>query len=86
MDVGSALNSGLQGINRGLQGAQRNAEAIASFSANSGAGEDGARGINSADVASELVDLKQNELQVKASAKVIESVGESIGSILDVRA
>ena len=83
MSVGSILGTGLEGINRGLQGMQRNAEAITQM----GSGpEDQVDHANTGDLAKEMVEMKQNELQVKASANVIKSVDETIGTLLDIRA
>ena len=72
-----ALNSGLQGIQKGLKELDRHAADIAS-----------ARQLNpqtesSADLASALVGLKQSEIQVAISAKIIKAVDETIGTLLD---
>ena len=83
MSVGSILGTGLEGINRAMQGMQRNAEAITQMGSGS---EDQVDHANTGDLAKEMVEMKQNELQVKASAKVIESAGETIGTLLDIRA
>ena len=38
------------------------------------------------DLASAIVDLKTSELQVKASAKVIQVADETIGTLIDTKA
>jgi hypothetical protein len=77
----SALNTGINGINQGLSNMRRDASTIAQ------AVNDGSAGIGQgADVTSALVNLKLDVLQVQASGKVVESVSEMIGSLLDVTA
>lgn len=74
----SALNNGMAGIQRGMAMADKSAAKIASA-------ENSASG-NPADVAEPLVDLMIARLQVEASAKVVETVSETIGSIIDIKA
>ena len=73
----SALNSGLQGIQRGLQRAQRSAAEIAS--ANKGES-------TAADLTRPMVDLLAQRTQVQASAKVVETAADLIGTLFDDRA
>lgn len=79
----TALSTGINGINQGLSNMRRNASDIAQAineSTNNG-------GVNQpVDVASSLVNLKMDVLQVQASAKVVDSVSTIIGSLLDVTA
>ena len=78
-----ALNSGISGINQGLANMRRDASAIAQAVTD----DTGTRNIERpADVASSLVNLKMDALQVQASGKVVESVSTIIGSLLDVTA
>ncbi len=77
-----ALNAGINGINQGLHNLRRDAAAVAQAvrgdsSATTGPGTD---------VTSALVNMKLNSLQVQASAKVVETVHELLGSLLDVTA
>lgn len=74
----SALNSAMQGIQQGLTGMRKNALDVAKVGASESSGP--------ADYVKPLVDLKQNELQVMASAKVLNSVDEAIGSLFDDKA
>ncbi len=74
----SALQNSVLGIQRGLQGAKKNAAEIASasqFNANS-----------PKDLAQSMVELKMNSLQVKASAKALEITSDTIGSIINIKA
>ena len=73
----SALNSGLQGIQRGLERAKQSAAEIAS--ANKG-------GATAADLARPMVDLLAQRTQVQASAKVVETAADLIGTLFDDRA
>ncbi len=78
MKIGGAFNQAMLGVQRGLQGAQQNAAKIAS------AGQLG--GDDPGGLVEPLVGLKLNELQVQASAEVIKSVDEMLGSLLDEQA
>ena len=71
-----ALNAGLNGINLGLGNLRRDASAVA-------------QAVNSdqnTDVASALVNVKLDSLQVAASTKVVKTVHDLLGSLLDVTA
>jgi len=79
MVVNSLYSTGLQGIQRGMQGLNSNAESIAKIGM-----EDGPNDLG--DVAKEIVGLKENEMQVKASTKVLQSADRVLGSLLDIHA
>ena len=79
MDVGSISQNALLGINRGLNQASEAASKIASPEALSSESSNN-------DTTRALVDLQQAETQVKISAKVAQTEGDIIGSLLDVRA
>ncbi len=72
----SALGAGLQGIQRGLADAQSAAQRIAQPNL-----EAGAAGLTEA-----AVDLLEAEVQVKASARVVDSAHETIGTLIDALA
>jgi hypothetical protein len=72
MEVKSAFSSAVTGIQRGMQGLDRNADEITKVSS----GGDG-------DVAASLVDSRINKLQVAASAQMVKTLDETIGSLLD---
>jgi hypothetical protein len=74
----SALDSGLQGIQRGLDGLRRDAHTIA----NAGTGTSS----DSGDVTASIVNLTTDRNQVQSSAKVVSAVDQMIGSLLDVMA
>ncbi|WJW75421.1 hypothetical protein QVG61_13170 [Thiohalobacter sp. IOR34] len=78
MKIGSATDFALLGIQRGLAGARDNAAQIASAEQ---AGSDKPEG-----VVEPLIGLQQNSRQVAASAKVIQSVNDMLGSLFDDRA
>lgn len=69
-----AFQSGLAGIQTGLQSLNRNAAKIASADTLSGG-----------DITEPLVNMIRDELQVKASAKVIEASSNVVSSILDIK-
>ena len=76
MSIGGVLQTGVQGIQRGVQGVERAASEIAQVSTNSG--------VN--DVIEPVMDLKLYELSVEASAKVVQTADELLGTLLDTMA
>ena len=78
MNVGSVMGAGLQGIQRGMEGLQKNAKDIATISSD--------QGINIGDLAETAVDMNLNELQVKASIAVVKTSSDTLGTLLDMRA
>ena len=69
----SALGSALQGIQRGLNGARENAHNIATATSSGS--------LNS--ITESVIGLKQNVVQVQASAKVVSTVDEILNSLLN---
>ena len=76
MQITSALSNALYGIQKGLTGMDKNAAKIASA--------DVFNSQNPTDVARPLVEMQSDRLQVEISAKVMKTVDETIGSLLDV--
>ena len=70
---------GLAGVQRGMNNLQGYANRIAQYGT-----EDGPS--NLGEFAEDFVGLKQSELQVKASAKVLQSEFRTIGSLIDITA
>lgn len=80
----SLLSSGLQGISRSREGLEQSARTIASGgqaipnqetpSSNASSGNE---------VLSAVVDLNLYEVSFKASAKVLETADETVGTLLD---
>ncbi len=75
----SPLSVGLQGLQNGIGIATQAAADIVS------AGVEGAD-LNVADLAASLVDLKVGEQLAKASAAVVRSADETLGTLIDIRA
>ena len=75
MNVDSALNSALSGLQSSKAGIVKNAQDIASV------GTDKSSNVN---LTASLIDLKINERSFEANAKVISTVDDTIGSLLDV--
>lgn len=74
MQITSALGNALHGIQKGLTGMDKNAAKIAgAFNAH-----------NPTDIAQPLVDMQSNRLQVESSAKVMKTIDETIGSLIDI--
>jgi len=81
MAVNSILQTGLQGVQQGVEGAERAASDIV----RSGT-VDGAAGSNSNDIVEAVVDLKLYARSVEASAQVVRTADEVLGSLLDTMA
>lgn len=75
----SVQGSAIQGIQRGLDGIRKNAAEIASSDQLNQAGQN-------TSLESSLVGLKQNEVQVQASAKVVSALDQVLGSIINTEA
>ena len=73
-----ALSSGVMGIQKGLDGLNRDAAEIASAKQ--------LKNDASADLAKPLTNLVIDKLQVAASAKVVKTAGDTLGTLLDVLA
>jgi hypothetical protein len=95
--ISRVLDSGLQGLSKSLQGAERAASNIASAGQHvpdTAVGEDlraiatKDSGSNSfqADLIHAVVDLKVYEQSFKASAKVIDVASDTLGTLLDTDA
>lgn len=76
MSVTSVLSTGVQGVQAGMNRANQAAGDIARFGTTEQNG----------DLATPLVELKVSEQQVKASAAVIKSADEMMGTLIDIRA
>jgi len=81
MNVTSALNSGLLGINRGLDGVQKASGDIAGSGKSDSPEQATGRDVNEA-----LVDLAVEKNAVAASTKVVQSAEETLGTLIDTRA
>jgi len=78
MNVGAISQSALLGINRGITQADQASSKLSSA--------DQSAENKTKDSAQELVELKQAEQQVQASARVAQTAGDVIGSIIDIQA
>ena len=78
MSITTGLNMGILGIQNGLSDLNRNAAKIASA--------DAFKADSPVDIATPLVDMQLNRLQIEASTKVVKAIDEAIGSIIDVKA
>lgn len=72
----SLLATGVQGVQTGMANASEAAGKIARFGTTE---QDG-------DLATPIVELKSSELQVKASAAVIKTADEMMGTLIDIKA
>ncbi|MGM0569713.1 flagellar biosynthesis protein FlgE [Marinobacter sp.] len=80
--INNALNIGIQGIQDGMQGVEGAARKIAR------GGVDGPRGTADGGngMTESIVDLKLYERSVEASAQVVKTADETLGTLLDIRA
>jgi hypothetical protein len=95
MEIQSAFNSGVQGLQTATEEANRAAENIAASTVANEESNLEAPSVSSTTRTSEteipdlnqsLVDLKVAEFQAKASIEVIKSADDSLGTLLDVTA
>ena len=75
MRIDSALNSGVQGFQRAEQGLRASSQ-IARLNTPSG---------DKVQLPEELVNLKSAEVQAGASAKVIQTASDMMGTLIDIR-
>ncbi len=76
VSTNSLLSTGVQGVQKGIARANDAAGAIAR---NGTTEQDG-------DLATPIVELKRSELQVKASAAVVKTADEVVGTLIDIKA
>jgi flagellar hook protein FlgE len=90
MEIQSAFNSGVQGFNGATQQAQSAAENIVDATVVTQSSESSSEELASSqsipNLNQELVNLKVAEYQAKASAEVIKTADEALGTLLDVTA
>lgn len=77
MAIGSILNNGVMGVQKGLNQLHKASANIAQVSVS----EDPSR-----DLTESAVGLMQGKLQVEASAKVLQTASDTIGSLIDIKA
>ncbi len=75
--IGSAHQTGVLGIRRGMEQIERSSASIASAEELNGTRDD---------LADPLVGMKEGKLQAQASAKAVQATDEVIGSLLKVKA
>ncbi len=73
-----ALSSGVMGIQKGFEDLNRDAAQIASVKQ--------FKNESAANLAESLTHLKLDQLQIAASAKVVKTAGDTVGTLLDVLA
>lgn len=78
IDSGSMMQAGLEGIRNGQSQMTDAAKRIANYGA-----KENAEAPNPGDFAKDAIDLKQSEIQVKASAKVVKAADRSLGALVD---
>lgn len=75
MAIGSVLNNGVAGIQKGMYNMNRASADIAKV----GTSQDPA-----ADLTESAVSLLESKIQVQAATKVVETASKTIGSIIDI--
>jgi flagellar hook protein FlgE len=79
MNVNSVLDSGLTGVRQGIEGVEKAASEIVRAGT-----VDGADGAN--DVIEPIIDLRLYQRSVEASAQVVRTADEVLGTLLDTMA
>lgn len=80
MMISNTLGIGIQGIQDGMQGMDLSARKIAR------GGVDGPQGTGSGGLIEPIVDMKLYQRSVEASAQVVKTADETLGTLLDVMA
>ncbi len=75
--IGSAHQTGVLGIRRGMEQIERSSASIASAERLNGTRDD---------LTDSLVGMKEGKLQAQASTKAVQATDEVLGSLLDVKA
>lgn len=80
--ISNTLGIGIQGIQDGLQGMDNAARKIAR------GGVDGPQGsaTGAVDLIEPIIDLKLYQRSVEASAQIVKTADETLGTLLDIRA
>lgn len=82
MMINNMLNTGIQGIQDGVQGMENAARKIARGGADGPAGSaESGNGL-----LEPIIDLRLYERSVEASAQVVKTADETLGTLLDIRA
>lgn len=81
--VDSVLSAGLQGIQSGLSSARQAAEDIGQATKTATSTENDEQAV---DITEAAVNLKISERQVQASATVVKTADEILGTLLDTKA
>ncbi|MAM89232.1 flagellar biosynthesis protein FlgE [Allohahella sp. A8] len=89
--ISGAMNAGFQGIQTGMRGMQASAERITqATTTNVTQPQAVQQGLSQAggldDITSAVVDLKLYEVQASASAKVVKTADNVLGTLLDTMA
>jgi len=85
MEVNSAFSSGLNGLNKASQQITESSERIANQTVNSENTEKNTYNrYPSGPVTAEVINMKLAEVQAQASAKVITTADDMVGSLIDV--
>ncbi|HKK55236.1 flagellar biosynthesis protein FlgE [Marinobacter sp.] len=81
--ISNTLGIGIQGVQEGLQGMEASARKIARGGADGpqGTAADGAGGL-----IEPVIDLKLYERSVQASAQIVRTADETLGTLLDINA
>lgn len=79
MNINSAIDTGLQGIRQASEGLEKSATEVVRAGTVSGA--DGSN-----DIVEPLIELKLYERAVSASAQVVRTADETLGTLLDTMA
>jgi len=79
MNVNSVFDSGLTGVRQGIEGVEKAASEIVRAGT-----VDGADGAN--DVIEPIIDLRLYQRSVEASAQVVRTADEVLGTLLDTMA
>ena len=84
MEINSAFSSGVLGFNRASQQISESSERIANQSLPMDSGSAVLSDELTESITTEIINMKLAEVQAKASAKVISTADDMVGSLIDV--
>ena len=89
--IGGAMNAGLAGIQQGQQKLTQAAQEVASAGTGSANTDrpvqpnQAATPSQNTDLAKSLLDQEEGQRQVEASAKVVDTANQTLGSLVDIK-
>lgn len=91
MEINNAFDAGVAGLQRADSSIAQSAQRIAEMNVETSpsqkeAGAESARSVEPVNLTEEVVNMKVQELQSQASASVIQTADDMVGTLIDIQA